>query len=508
MPGPTPPRNRVAALAALVAFALLGAACVAPAGGEPPPSKAPRTTTTTTTLPPATLTDLMDPYAPGLGNGGYDAQHYHVDLAFTLNAPENIEEGAEYDPADAEVRVDATTTVDVVATQGLDEIAFDFTGSTVTSVLVDGSDAEFEREPAKLLITLPEPAATGDELTIAVTYTGEPGLVDSRAARVEVGWSGTPEGTWHVRSDPDGAHRWFPVNDHPSDKATYLFDILVPIAYAAAAPGVLERSYSGIESSSYRWSVTDEIPPSSTTAVIGALQVVADDQASAALAMDIRHVLPADMAADWPAALDAIPDMISFFEERYGPYPYDAFGVAVVDGPITGLGANTWAVLTREELQDEDAELSIVRGLVRHWFGDSLTPASWKDVWLSTTPVRYSEWLWIERDLGDRYADAVASKARSNVAQSGWPAPTEPRIGDVYVGSVFIHGAVTFHAVRLRMGDAAFFDLLSTFYEEFAGGTATTNDLNTVILREAGSTIRYVYDQWLTADELPGFPDR
>ncbi|MDJ0961086.1 MAG: M1 family aminopeptidase [Acidimicrobiia bacterium] len=503
-----PNRHRAIALAALVTFTLLGSACVAPAGGEPPRSKAPRTTTTTTTLPPATMTDLMDPYAPGLGNGGYDALHYHVDMAFTLNAPENVEEGAEYDPADAEVRVDATTTIDIAATQPLTEIAFDFTGSTVTSVTVDGAEASFEREPVKLLVTLPEPAATGDEISIAVAYTGKPDMIDSRVARVEVGWAGTPEGSWHVRTDPDGAHRWFPVNDHPSDKATYLFDILVPIEYAAGAPGVLERSYSGIESSSYRWAVNDEIPPSGTTAVIGALEVVPDERASAGLAIDIRHLLPADMAADRPGALDNIPDMMGFFEERFGPFPYDAFGVAVVDGPITGLGANSWAILSRAELEDEDAELAIVRGLVRHWFGDSLTPASWKDVWLSASLVRYAEWLWIERDLGDRYADAVASKARSNVAQSGWPPPTEPRIGDAYVGSVFIHGAIALHAVRLRMGDAAFFDMISTFYDEFAGGTATTNDLNTVVLREAGSTIRYVYDQWLTADELPGFPDR
>ena len=508
MSTPNPRRQRGIAIVAVVAFAVLGAACVAPAGGEPPPSKAPRTTTTTTTLPPATLTDLMDPSAPGLGNGGYDAQHYHVDMAFTLNAPENIEEGVEYDPADAEVRVDATTTIDVIATQNLSEIAFDFTGSTVTSVRVNGADAEFEREPAKLLISLPDEATNGDELTIAVAYTGEPGMVDSRVARVEVGWFGTPAGTWHVRSDPDGAHRWFPVNDHPSDKATYLFDILVPIEYAAAAPGILERSYSGIESASYRWSVADEIPPSSTTAVIGPHQVVTDEQASAGLAIDIRHLLPIDMVDDQPAALDGIPDMMSFFEERFGPYPYEAFGVAVVDGPVTGLGANSWAILTRNEVEDEDAELAIVRSLVRHWFGDSLTPASWSDIWLSTSLVRYAEWLWIERDLGDRYADAVASKARSNVAQSGWPAPTEPRIGDAYVGSVFIHGAITFHAVRLRMGDAAFFDMIAAFYDEFAGGTATTNDLNTVVLREAGSTIRYLYDQWLTADDLPGFPDR
>ena len=509
MPQRHPSQYRLSRLAGLVALALALSSCVAAAGGdEPPRSQAPRTTTTTTTLPPATLTDLMDPHAPGLGNGGYDAQHYHVDMAFSLSPPSTVEEGADFDPAEAVVRVDATTTIDVVATRPLDQIAFDFTGSTVTEVQVDGVDAEFEREATKLIVTLPEPARADDPLSIAVTYTGEPGAIDSRVARVEVGWVGKPAGTWHMRSEPDGAHRWFPANDHPSDKATFLFDVLVPIEYAAAASGVFERSYSGIESASYRWSVGDEIPVSSATVILGDLELVPDEQSSAAMGVEIRHMLPPDMVDDPPAALNGIADMIGFFEERFGPFPYEAFGVAVVDSPNVGLGANTWAVLTRGEIEDNDAELAIVSRLVRHWFGDSVTPATWSDVWLSTSLVRYAEWLWIERDLGERPADTVASAARRNVADSGWPPPNEPRIGDIYVGSVFIHGAITLHAVRLRMGDAPFFDMIAKFYETHARGVAGTGDLNEIILREAGSSIRHLFDTWLTADELPGFPDR
>ena len=173
-----------------------------------------------------------------------------------------------------------------------------------------------------------------------------------------------------------------------------------------------------------------------------------------------------------------------------------------------GLGTNTWAIMTRDQIEDNDAELALVSRLVRHWFGDSVTPATWSDIWLSTSLTRYAEWLWIERDLGNRFADTVASAARRNVGNSGWPPPHEPRIGDAYVGSVFLHGAITLHAIRLRMGDASFFEMLAAFYEKYAGGTASTTDLNEIVLREGGSTIRYLYDTWLAADELPGFPDR
>ena len=111
-------RFRLAVLVATLSLAL--SACVAAAGGSERESttRAPRVTTTTEApFTDASLTDLGDPLAPGLGNSGYDADHYHIDLRFDPEA----------------VRVEGTATIEATALAAVDEIAFDFTGGNVRS---------------------------------------------------------------------------------------------------------------------------------------------------------------------------------------------------------------------------------------------------------------------------------------------------------------------------------------------------------------------------------------
>src|SRR6185436_19550871 len=93
--------------------------------------------------PPAVFTPgapgVGDPYYPLDGNGGYDVQHYDLDLT--------------YDPDTDELS--GTATIGARATQNLSAFNLDFIGLTVDSVEVDGTSAAWTRD--------------GQELTIAPT---------------------------------------------------------------------------------------------------------------------------------------------------------------------------------------------------------------------------------------------------------------------------------------------------------------------------------------------------
>ena len=87
---------------------------------------------------------IGDPYAPELGNTGYDVQHYALQLAL--------------DPAVD--HVEGAATIEALASlHGLAELALDFAGFEVNSVTVDGLAAGFDRDGKKLIITFPEPVA-------------------------------------------------------------------------------------------------------------------------------------------------------------------------------------------------------------------------------------------------------------------------------------------------------------------------------------------------------------
>ena len=54
-----------------------------------------------------------------------------------------------------------------------------------------------------------------------------------------------------MTSSPESASTWYPVNDHPCDKATYSFRITVPKPYVVGTNGVLQDTVDNGATSTY-----------------------------------------------------------------------------------------------------------------------------------------------------------------------------------------------------------------------------------------------------------------
>ena len=161
-----------------------------------------------------------DPYYPLDGNGGYDVEHYDLDLS--------------YDPETDELS--GTATIEARATQNLSAFNLDFIGLTVDSVQVDGADAAWTRDGQELTIAPTAGIKNKAAFTVAIAYHGVPEPLP------ELGGSGfihTDDGAVIV-GEPHGAATWFPANDHPTDKASFTFHWTVPEGLEAVANGVLK----------------------------------------------------------------------------------------------------------------------------------------------------------------------------------------------------------------------------------------------------------------------------
>lgn len=162
---------------------------------------------------------IGDAYFPLDGNGGYEVSHYGLELA--------------YDPGtDA---LDGVATLDVTATQDLARFDLDLDGLTVRSVTVDGVTVAFRRRNGELKITPPQGIRTGRRFEVVVSYDGVP-----RPLPADEGGGVVPtaDGVL-VAGQPHAASTWFPVNDHPRDKAAYDIAITVPEGLEAVANGAL-----------------------------------------------------------------------------------------------------------------------------------------------------------------------------------------------------------------------------------------------------------------------------
>ena len=134
---------KIRVLSSILVLSLLIISCNAVTRIFSTPSPIPPTPPTLT-IPPAATTspnqgsdNLGDPLYPKLGNGGYDAIHYTIDL--NVDVKKNF--------------VNGTSTMDAQATQTLSSFNLDFHGLDISNVTVNASPADFKRAVDELTIT-------------------------------------------------------------------------------------------------------------------------------------------------------------------------------------------------------------------------------------------------------------------------------------------------------------------------------------------------------------------
>lgn len=496
----------LALLLLIVALATTACSEPEPMAADPGPetTAAPtgtQATTTTTTTPststlPATAVETRlgvgDTRYPMLGNGGYDVTHYTVDLTF--------------DPEPN--TVNALVTMEALAAEPLDAFSIDFVGFEITSIEVNGAPAGAQRIDGELIITTPDTLSAGESFETKIAYNGTPTPVFSEALPVEVGWRTAVDGVAYVVAEPDGGHSWLPLNDHPSDKATYSFMITVPDPLVAAANGTLVEQITDLGWSTWVWESSDPMASYLATVVIGDLAVVEDAGSTATSGVPVRNVLPHDLADPLPQPLEAQGEMIAFFADLFGPYPFEAYGIAVVDGFEAALENQTLSIFGRDLAGfPEFFETVLVHELAHQWFGNSITPGDWGDIWLNEGFATYAEWLWIERQRGPAALQATVEGERNRLALAAdLPPPGNPPADDLFNTSVYNWGALVLHALRVEIGDDAFFETLRIYADKYRDSVVRTADFVAAAEDVSGSDLSELFDTWLFSETVPELP--
>ena len=433
---------------------------------------------------------LGDPYFPDLGNGGYDVSSYDLDL--TVDPIAN--------------RLDGEATIVATATQDLSQFDLDLTGLEVAKVTVDGAAATFTRHDRELVITPPETLARGSSFDTKVSYGGNPEPVTTKTLPIAVGWIATGAGSF-VLNEPEGASTWYPVNDHPSDKATYRFDITVPDGFVAVANGTVSTPVpDGLGNNTWTYTPVDPMASYLTQVTIGDYVI---SSLPGPNGVTIRNVFDRSLAAEAAVDFSRQPEMLALFHDLFGPYPFDVYGALVVN-ERTQLALETQTLsLFDSSMVDGDAsnDRIVAHELAHQWFGDSLTPATWKDVWLNEGFATYAELLWVEHTDGTpahRVADNLHDFVRDQGEQALVGDPGQDALFAPTV--VYARGALTLEALRRTVGDDAFFATLRTYTSRFRGKNVATEDFIAVANEVAGRDLRELFDAWLYRVPLPDLP--
>jgi aminopeptidase N len=428
-----------------------------------------------------------DRYYPIDGNGGYDVSHY--DLA------------VRYDPGTDLLR--GVATISARTTQPLATFDLDLVGMNVRSVTVDGWPAKWTRGQHELVVVPHRILVPGRGFTVAVQYDGKPGITASPTLG-DGGFFTSDDGAF-VIGQPEVAADWFPVNDHPIDKASYTFRVTVPNGYEVVANGLPVGSTTAAGWTTNVWEARSPMASYLATIDIGQWDFSLSATADGIPIIDATD--PRVTAAARPS-LAREPEMIAFLEQQFGKYPFETAG-GIVDNQgavFYALENQTRPVYSPVFFYVDQGDTTVVHELAHQWYGDSVALARWQDIWLNEGFATYAEWLWSEHE---GFANAPEAMFREFYADI--PA-TDPfwalRIGDpgkdhLFDEPVYTRGAMMLQALRDTVGDATFFTILRTWAAANAGGHGTTPRFIALADRLSGRRLDALFDAWLFS---PGRP--
>ncbi len=317
--------------------------------------------------------------------------------------------------------------------------------------------------------------------------------------------------------EPEGARKWFPCWDKPSDKATFDITVKVPLSVKIGSNGRLADSTISGDSIRYHWISRD--PISTYLAVL-------TGKANYNISIVWWHKIsnPNDSI---PIMLyfatgeyiqpthNAILDMTTYYSTLFGEHPFEKNGFASVAGYGGGMENQTLTTIY-------PSGWTSVSGLISHefghqWFGDMITCGTWADIWLNEGFATYLEALYDEHISGySSYKYDINSFADGYMTSNpGWAiynpdwAINTPSTSILFNGAItYDKGACVLHMLRYTIGDSLFFASFKAYATDttnFRLKNAVTNDFFDKFSAVSGQDLNWFRDEWVMQPNHPAY---
>ncbi|MEI7727143.1 MAG: M1 family metallopeptidase [Bacteroidota bacterium] len=364
-----------------------------------------------------------------------------------------------------------------------------------------------------------------DFLTITLNRTYLPGEIAEvkiyyRHQNVEDGALYASGGMLFTDCEPEGARRWFPCWDKPSDKALLDLTAKVPATVKFASNGKLMDSVFSADTVTYHWASIHNV---------ATYLVVMTSKINYNLDIVYWHKLsnPADSVpmrfyyntgeAGVDGAKAVIRTMTDWYSQHFCEHPFQKNGFATLNTDfawggmenqtLTSLCPNCWG------------QSLLAHEYAHQWFGDMITCDTWADIWLNEGFATWTENFWWERSSGySAYKSQINNDAASYLGGNpGWPisdpswATTTPDINKLFNYAItYAKGACVLHLLRYTLGDPLFFASMQAYANDtnLRFHSATIADFNNKVNTIAGGNYDWFFNQWIFAPNHPVYANQ
>ncbi len=447
---------------------------------------------------------IGDTLHPELGNGGYEVRHLWLNFRFSNDLTTYV----------------ATSTLQARATQSLSRFDLDLKGNQVQEVTIDGSPVKWSRTGEELQVTPPGALRRGTNFSVRVRVAGTiPGIEQTRHLGIpSVGLLHYDQWIQAI-SQPARAHCFAALDDHPTQKAPTTIIIAAPSRLNSISNGELTGTWRDAHDSTYtvrRFESRQKLATDLIQIGVGPFTVV---RRPGPFGIKLRYALPTNQVKAIEPQLATVFEAIQFLEKRLGAFPLTTYGIyatpfggGLETQSLTLLNASS---LTTSEFQNDGTDATVLHELSHEYFGNSVSPRRWSDVWLNEGHATYYEDLWSEAHGGRTLESRMKrSYSRMNTLLALYGPIAAPRLSAFsqqeiapYGPVPYSGGALALYALRQKVGQSTFERIERAWVHDYRDNVAGTADFIALAGRVSGRDLGPFLRSWLYGDHLPPMPN-
>lgn len=417
--------------------------------------------------------------------------------------------------------IKGNTTVNLQLKNAADTILLDLIQHyNIEAIKVDGKPVSFDHKEEKIYIKgngfdKSNQFGAGNH-SVFIAYSGNPPEAVRPPWLGGFTWAKDRSGNdWvSINIQKEGGRMYFPCKDHPSDEPNegVEMNITVPKGLSVAGPGLLQKTVTKKDKTSFFWKTNYTISNYCVLFNIGKYAVVKDSYTTInGNVVPIEYYILEEDIAQAKRVIEAKKRDSKILEKYFGEYPWykEKIGIAAV--PNSGMEHQTMITFDNKfiftTVGGQEYSANLFHEYAHEWWANKVTNKDWAHMWIQEGIGTYAEALAMY-ELGgqEEYNKIIAAHKRGIRYRKPLVGGEELSEDETYAGNdIYTKGSFFMHSLRYVIGDDTFFKTLKQLATDEAytyDNMVTTTDVEQLFSKAAGYSLKPFFDFHLRTTQL------